>query len=130
MSAEYEIDPSEFMVLVADKASQFVYVNETYLQVSGYSWDELKGSHIAAMLHKDTPPQVNDAMRRTLQQKQSWTGIIKNQRKNGDYYWARLNMSPLHVRGGYAGALLVHSHATREEIARFEPLGRVRSKVC
>jgi aerotaxis receptor len=61
-------------------------------------------------------------MRRTLQQRQSWTGIIKNQRKNGDYYWVRLNMSPLYARGVYAGSLLVHSRATREEIERSEPL--------
>jgi aerotaxis receptor len=124
MSHEYEIDASEYLVLLADKGSQFVYVNETYLRVSGYSWEELKGTPMARMLHKDTPFQVNQAMRRTLQEKESWTGIIKNQRKNGDHYWVRLNMSPLYAQGVYAGALLVHSHATRAEIERFEPLYR------
>jgi aerotaxis receptor len=86
MSKEYEIDDSEFLVLLSDKASHFMYANEAYLQASGFSWDELKGTITAGMLHKDTPLQVSLDMVKTLRAKQPWTGIIKNQRKNGDYY--------------------------------------------
>ena len=68
--------------------------------------------------------QVQLDMIRTLRAKRPWTGIIKNQRKNGDYYWLRLNISPLYSRGAFAGSLLVHSKPTREEIARYEPMYR------
>jgi hypothetical protein len=53
----------------------------------------------------------------TIRGKQPWTGIIKNRRKNGDYYWLRLNISPVFVKGKYVGSLMVHSKPTREEIA-------------
>ena len=124
MSHEYEIDASEFLVLLSDKASNFIYANATYLKASGYSWEELRGTITARMMHKDTPMQVQLDMIRTLRAKRPWTGIIKNQRKNGDYYWLRLNISPLYSQGAFAGSLLVHSKPTREEIARYQPMYR------
>jgi len=120
---EYEIGDNEFLVLVSDKASNFAYANPAYCKASGYTWDELKGTITSRMLHKGTPIQLSMDMAATLRGKQPWTGIIKNKRKNGDYYWLRLNISPLYAHGKqYAGALLVHSKPTREEIAHFEPL--------
>ncbi len=120
---EHEIGENEFLVLVSDKANHFVYANPAYCKASGYTWEELKGIITSRMLHKDTPIQLSMDMAATLKSKQPWTGIIKNKRKNGDYYWVRLNISPLYAEGKrYAGALLVHSKVTREEVAMFEPL--------
>ena len=117
MARDYEIADAEFMVLVSDKASQFLYANPAYLKVSGYSWDELRGTVTARMLHKDTPLQVSQDMVKTLRSQQPWTGLIKNQRKDGSAYWLRLNIAPLYSQGAFAGSLLVHSKPTREEIA-------------
>src|SRR5690349_1524251 len=120
-AGEYEIDDGELLVLVSDKASNFVYANQAYLKASGYSWEELKGTMTTRMLHKDTPTQVSIDMVTMLRAKQPWTGIIKNKRKNGEYYWLRLNLSPLFANGQYAGGLLVHSKVSREEIRQIEP---------
>jgi aerotaxis receptor len=121
---EYEIGESEFLVLVSDRASNFVYANDAYLRASGYTWDELRGTLTNKMLHKDTPLQLSKDMVATVLARQPWTGVIKNQRKDGGYYWVRLNLSPLYAQGKYAGCLLVHSHVPRAEIARLEPLYR------
>jgi len=124
---DYEIGDSDFLVLLSDKASQFLYANPAYLEASGYSWQELAGTPTARMVHKDTPFQVSHDMVRTLRAQQPWTGVIKNQRKDGRAYWVRLNMSPLFSQGAYAGALLVHSKPTREEIERHAAMyGRMR----
>ena len=116
MSREYEIADSEFLVLVSDKASQFLYANAAYLHASGFSWEELKGTVTARMLHKDTPMQVSHDMVKTLRSQQPWSGLIKNQRKDGSAYWLRLNISPLYSQGAFAGSLLVHSKPTRAEV--------------
>ena len=126
-SGEYEIGDGELLVLVSNKAGNFVYANQAYLQASGYSWDELQGTLTTRMLHKDTPMQVSIDMVAMLRAKQPWTGIIKNKRKNGEYYWLRLNLSPLFANGQYAGGLLVHSKVTREEIRHIEPLYKMMS---
>ncbi|MBC7984366.1 MAG: PAS domain S-box protein [Candidatus Obscuribacterales bacterium] len=122
IAREYEIGEAEFLVLVSDKASQFVYANPAYLKASGFSAEELKGQLTSTMLHRDTPKQLSMDMMLTLKSRQPWTGIIKNQRKNGDYYWLRLNISPLYAEGRYAGALLVHSKPPRDEVKRLEPI--------
>jgi aerotaxis receptor len=120
---EYEIGDNDFLVLVSDKASHFIYANPAYCKASGYAWEELKGTITASMMHKDTPVQVSMDMVATLRLKQPWTGIIKNKRKNGDYYWLRLNISPLYAKNNqYAGALLVHSKVSKEEVRRIEPI--------
>lgn len=121
---EYEIGEHEYLVLVSDKASNFVYANAAYCQASGYAWDELKGTMTTRMLHKDTPVQVSMDMVATLRSKRPWTGLIKNKRKNGDYYWLQLNISPLFANGQYAGALLVHTKPARAERERLELLYR------
>jgi aerotaxis receptor len=123
---EFVIGDNEFLVLVSDKAGNFAYANPAYCNASGYSWDELKGTIMSRMMHKDTPVQVSMDMTYTIKGKRPWTGIIKNKRKNGDYYWLRLNLSPIFTaNNAYAGGLLVHSKATREEIAQYEPLYRM-----
>jgi aerotaxis receptor len=127
ISGEYEIGDGELLVLVSNKAGNFVYANQAYLKASGYTWDELNGTLTTRMLHKDTPVQVSIDMVTMLRSKQPWTGIIKNKRKNGEYYWLRLNLSPLFANGQYAGGLLVHSKVTREEIRHIEPLYKMMS---
>jgi aerotaxis receptor len=122
MSRNHEITDSEFLVLVSDKASQFIYANAAYLQASGFSWEELKGTVTARMLHKDTPIQVSMDMIKTLRSQQPWTGLIKNQRKDGSAYWLRLNISPLYSQGVFAGSLLVHSKPSRQEIETHDAL--------
>jgi aerotaxis receptor len=120
-SEEYEIDGSKTLVLLGDKAGNFVYANPAYLEASGYNWEELKGTVAANMVHTDTPKQVMDDMGITIRRKQPWSGIIKNRRKNGDYYWLRLNIMPLWVQGKFAGSLMVQSKVPREEIAEITP---------
>lgn len=122
---EYEIGENEYLVIVSDKASNFVYANAAFCRASGYAWEELKGTMTTRMLHKDTPVQVSMDMVATLRSKRPWTGLIKNKRKNGDYYWLHLNISPLYANGQYAGALLVHTRPSRSERERLEALYRM-----
>lgn len=120
---EFEVGETDFLVLVSDRAGNFVYANPTYCRVSGFSYAELKGTLTNKMLHPDMPPQVVQDMTVTLMSKQPWTGIIKNRRKNGAFYWLRLNISPIYIDGNkYAGALMVHSKVSREEIAAYDSL--------
>jgi aerotaxis receptor len=119
---EYVIADTDLLVLMGDPTGAFLYANPAYLKASGYEWSELKGTQSAKMLHKDNPSQVMMDMVYTIRGKQPWTGLIKNRRKNGDYYWLRLNISPVFAQGKYAGSLMVHSKPSREEVAHIEPL--------
>jgi aerotaxis receptor len=119
---EYVVEENDYPTLVGDPASHFLYANPAYLKASGYTWAELKGTQTARMMAKDNPPQILRDMILTIRGKQPWTGIIKNVRKNGDYYWLRLNISPVYSNGKFAGSLMVHARPTPAEIQYVEPL--------
>jgi len=120
---DHATDDSELLVLLGDKNSNFAYANPSYLKASGYTWDELKGTPAARVIHKDTPMAVLTDMVVTIRAgRQPWTGLIKNQRKNGEAYWLRLNISPLYANGQFAGSLMVHSKPSAAEIAEMAPV--------
>jgi aerotaxis receptor len=37
----------------------------------------------------------------TLQRGRPWSGIVKNRRKNGDFYWVRATATPIADGSGY-----------------------------
>jgi hypothetical protein len=55
----------------------------------------------------------------TLQRGRPWSGIVKNRRKNGDFYWVRATATPLADGSGY---MSVRIKARREEITSAEAL--------
>ncbi len=118
---EHRIGDDDLLVIVLDKAGRFVYANPSYLAASGYDWEELAGTNASKMMHRDVPAALSADMAATLASGSPWTGIIKNQRKNGDWYWVRLNITALRHDGVYAGGLLVHSACSPEEVAALEP---------
>ena len=123
MTQDYVIGDDELLVLLGDKNSNFAYANPAYLRASGYEWSELKGTVASRMIHKDTPMAILVDMVTTIRAgRQPWTGLIKNQRKDGRTYWLRLNISPLYANGQFAGSLMVHSKPTAAEIAQVAPL--------
>jgi aerotaxis receptor len=123
MPTEYVIDDGDLLVLVGDQASNIVYANPAYCKASGYDWSELKGTKAALMMHPANPPQILKDMGATMRlTRQPWTGIIKNRRKTGEYYWLRLNLAPIFHEGKFMGSLMVHSKPAPGEVAAIEPL--------
>ncbi len=41
------------------------------------------------------PEEAFRDMWQTIQARQPWTGLVKNRRKNGDFYWVRANATPM-----------------------------------
>src|SRR5574343_518941 len=53
-----------------------------------------------------------------------WTGLVKNRRKNGDFYWVVAKVTPTMEGGRVTGYLSVRTVPEREQIARAEQLYR------
>ena len=50
----------------------------------------------------------------------SWTGIVKNRRKSGGFYWVRANITPMMDGGRIVGYMSVRVKPTRDEIQQSE----------
>ena len=113
---EYDYDPAEMIVSATDLKGRIVYANETFIRVSGYSWDELVGKAHNMVRHPDVPPAAFQDLWDTIARGDPWTGIVKNRRKNGDHYWVVANVIPLVEDGRVTGYLSVRTRPTREQV--------------
>jgi aerotaxis receptor len=78
--------------------------------------------------HPDMPPEAFGDLWFTLQQGESWTGLVKNRRYNGDHYWVRANVTPVYQNDTLTGYISVRNIPAREEIEASEKLyARVRN---
>jgi len=71
------------------------YVSDPFVDISGYSREELLGSTHRLIRHPDMPDAVFKQMWQTITKKQIWTGEVKNRKKDGGYYWVDSVVFPI-----------------------------------
>ncbi|EKT58163.1 methyl-accepting chemotaxis sensory transducer with Pas/Pac sensor [Providencia burhodogranariea DSM 19968] len=106
----------------SDLDGNITHVNDSFIQVSGYSLSELIGQPHNIIRHPEMPKAAFVDMWNTLKKGEPWTGIVKNRRKNGDFYWVRANICPMMRKGVTTGYMSIRTKASQTEIATVEPL--------
>ena len=121
---EYELSKEEALVSRTDLKGRITYVNPAFVAASGFAAAELLGKAHNIVRHPDVPPEAFADLWRTLDQGLPWTGLIKNRRKNGDFYWVLANVTPIRHRGRVEGYMSVRSRPAREDVAAADALYR------
>ena len=119
---EYLIADSVTLMSTTDTQSHVTYANEAFVEVSGYSRDEILGQPHNLVRHPDMPSQAFADMWSTLKSGRSWTALVKNRRKNGDHYWVRANATPVVRDGQVSGYMSVRTKPSRDEVQAAEAL--------
>ncbi|MDE2156403.1 MAG: PAS domain-containing protein [Xanthomonadaceae bacterium] len=126
---EYPFPPGAAIVSRTDLRGHITYCNETFVEVSGFSREELIGQPQNILRHPDMPCEAFRDLWETIRTGQPWSAVVKNRRKNGDHYWVRANVTPTLSGGEPAGYLSVRTCPTREEVAAAERLYRAMREV-
>ncbi|WP_320036246.1 PAS domain S-box protein [Halarcobacter sp.] len=71
------------------------YVNKPFEDISGYKKEELIGRPHSIIRHKETPKYVFEDLWKTICNKKTWYGTIKNKKKNGSYYIVDTIIKPI-----------------------------------
>jgi len=123
-NTEYPIGDDTLILSTTDTKGRITYINQTFIDVSGFSEDELIGKAHNIVRHPDMPPEAFSDLWKTLQAGKPWTGLVKNRRKNGDFYWVLGNATPLIENGNVVGYLSVRTKPSRQLVEIAEPIYR------
>jgi PAS domain S-box-containing protein len=101
------------IVSKTDTKGHITFANEAFCAISGFSEEELLGQPHNIIRHPDMPKSAFESMWKTIQSKRSWKGIVKNRKKNGDFYYVDTVISPiLDARGKISEYIAIRKDIT------------------
>lgn len=112
----YHMSANQTLVSVTDLKGRITYCNPAFIEVSGFTREELLGQPHNIVRHPEMPEEAFRDMWDTIQNKLPWSGLVKNRRKNGDYYWVRANATPMVDGDAITGFLSVRTAPTPQEV--------------
>ena len=121
---EVEMPEGAVLVSTTDTQGRITHCNRAFVQISGFSYDELLGQPHHLVRHPDMPSEAYADMWSTIGRGRPWSGIVKNRCKNGDFYWVQANVSPVMEGGKPAGYMSVRLKPTRDQVREAEQLYR------
>ena len=119
---EYVFPKGQTLVSTTDLKGRILYCNPMFIEVSGYSRDELLGQPHNIVRHPDMPEEAYRDMWQTIASGVPWSAAVKNRRKDGSFYWVMANVTPLMQGDQPSGFMSVRTEARREQIEAAEKL--------
>ena len=110
------------LISTTDLKGIITYCNDAFVDVSGYTREELIGSPHNMVRHPDTPSAVFAHMWADLKRGHAWMGIVKNRCNNGDHYWVNAFVTPIYENGQVQGYESVRVRTTPGQVQRAEAL--------
>ena len=93
------VPKEELIVSRTDLDGNITYVNETFAFISGYTVNELIGKPHNIVRHPDMPKSIFKELWKDLGIKGSWSGVVKNKRKDEGFYWVYAEVSRVYKDG-------------------------------
>ncbi len=83
------------IVSKADKKGIITYVNDSFINISGYTEKELIGQKHSYVRHPDSSKELFSSMWNKILNKEVWQGDIKNKAKDGSDYYVFATIVPI-----------------------------------
>jgi aerotaxis receptor len=123
-NVEFQVSDTQTIISTTDLKGNITYANPYFVEASGYSEEELIGAPQNILRHPDMPAAAFGDLWATIKSGQPWSGMVKNRRKNGDYYWVLANVTPVVENGQAIGYMSVRTKPSREQISAAAELYR------
>ncbi|MDP2152847.1 MAG: methyl-accepting chemotaxis protein [Methylotenera sp.] len=115
-SNEIMFDDAMVIMTRTDLKGIITYANQDFIKVSGFSEAELVGHNHNVVRHPDMPVEAFKDLWTNLKAGRSWTGLVKNRTKAGDFYWVEANVAPIVERGVAIGYESVRRKPARSQV--------------
>ncbi|MBI2314030.1 MAG: PAS domain S-box protein [Betaproteobacteria bacterium] len=105
-------EQSPATVVITDHEGNIEYVNPKFIQLTGYSLEEVKGKNPRILKSGDNPPEVYTDLWKTVTSGREWRGELLNRKKSGELFWEDERISPVRNEQGR----ITHFVAVKEDI--------------
>ena len=112
---EIELDPKRYLVSETDEKGVITYVNDYFMEVSGYSKEELIGQPHNILRHPDMPKVIFKLLWETIQSGENINAVVKNLAKDGRYYWI---FTEFEIRKNTDTGEIIGYHASRKAVSK------------
>jgi aerotaxis receptor len=116
------LKPGEYIVSKTDLQGKILYVNRPFIEISGFTEEELIGADHNIVRHPDMPTEAFFDLWSTLKKGQPWRGMVKNRCQNGDYYWVEASANPIWEQGKIIGYMSLRACPSREQVRQAEQI--------
>ncbi len=86
--------------MITDRQGNIEYVNSRFVELTGYSPQEIVGKNPKVMKSGLTRPEVYKELWDTVLKGKTWAGELANKRKNGEVYMEFISISPVQKEDG------------------------------
>jgi methyl-accepting chemotaxis protein len=121
---EHEYRDGIILASRTDLKGIITYANQAFIDISGFSEEELLGNNHNMVRHPDMPSAAFEDLWNTVKQGKPWTGIVKNRCKNGDHYWVKATVTPVKRDGEVVEYMSVRVKPSQAEVSAAETLYR------
>ncbi|MDA8441129.1 MAG: PAS domain S-box protein [Peptococcaceae bacterium] len=116
LSSAIEQSPSS--VVITDVNGDVEYVNPKFVEVTGYTFEEVKGLNTRIFKSGDKTAEEYRELWQTISSGQKWTGEFHNRKKNGELYWEAASISPArNSKGVITSYIAVKEDITEQKLA-------------
>ncbi|MCJ7765078.1 MAG: PAS domain-containing protein [Thiovulaceae bacterium] len=112
---EIILDPKRYIVSETDENGKITFCNDYFIEISGYSKEELLGKPHSIIRHPDMPKVVFKLLWETISQGKNINVVIKNLAKDGRYYWI---FTEFESRRDTDTGKIIGYHASRKTISK------------
>lgn len=100
-----------------DLQGRITYASKAFAEISGFNREELIGKPHRIVRHEYMPKEAFKDLWETIQSGKTWSGEVKNRRKDGSDYWVKSSVSPKLKNGKIVGYTSIRSDITSQKIA-------------
>jgi diguanylate cyclase (GGDEF)-like protein/PAS domain S-box-containing protein len=106
-------------IMVTDVDNKIVSVNRSFIEITGYSAEEIVGQDPKILSSGLQPPEFYDSMWAVIAETGSWQGEVWDRRKNGEVYPEALTIIRVkNVEGAIINHLAIFSDISERKIAQ------------
>jgi len=133
---EYIVENIKSSILITDKKSKIIYVNNCFLDTTGYSKDEVIGKNASILKSGKMSKEFYENLRKKLNNGEIWQGKFINKNKKGALYTEETTIIPIGINKVIEAYVAVKEDISQElrskqeieELAYCDALTKVRNR--